>query len=174
MYVEFEELFVCYDTITKKCICISRQEHLIKRYINNNKIKNTEVFKVEGEDFIEKYESVYGSYELEEYGNNVVTCKEKLMLLDMVKEDAHMIKNIAMDLLRLIKELNLTDKERMKLAKAYTTLDSLLEPTTLRRVMDLDTLYKNSKIKDLIDIERELRGEIDEEINPDKPLIIII
>ena len=97
-----------------------------------------------------------------------------MMLLDMVKEDAHVIKSVAMDLLRLIKELNLTDKERMRLAKAYTTLDSLLEPKTLRRVMDLDTLYKNSKVKDLIDIERELRGEIDEDINPDNPLIILI
>lgn len=174
MHVEFEELYVCYDTITKKCVCISRQEFLIRRYITNNKINNVDIFKVEGENFIEKYESVYGSYELEEYGNNVVTSREKMMLLDMVKEDAHMIKSVAMDLLRLIKELNITDKERMKLAKAYTTLDSFLEPKTLRRVMDLDTLYKNSKVKDIIDIERELRGEIDEEVNPDNPLIILI
>ena len=75
MHVEFEELYVCYDTITKKCVCISRQEFLIRRYITNNKINNVDIFKVEGENFIEKYESVYGSYELEEYGNNVVTSR---------------------------------------------------------------------------------------------------
>ena len=40
MHVEFEELYVCYDTITKKCVCISRQEFLIRRYITNNKINN--------------------------------------------------------------------------------------------------------------------------------------
>ena len=61
MHVEFEELYVCYDTVTIKCICISRQEFLVRRYISANKVRNADIFKVEGENFIEKYESVYGS-----------------------------------------------------------------------------------------------------------------
>ncbi|WP_304576641.1 hypothetical protein [Romboutsia ilealis] len=174
MNVVFDELYVCYDTITKKCICISREEFLMRRYISKNKIEHFDIFKVTGDNFIERYESAYGSYELEEYGSNVMTAKEKMVLLDMIKEDAHKIKSVSLDILRIMSELNLNEKERLKLAKAYKTLDSLLESKNLRRVMDLDTLYENSKIKNLIEMEKELRGEIDDEINLDEPMIIFI
>ncbi len=174
MNVVFDELYVCYDTITKKCICISREEILMRRYISKNKIQNFDIIKVTGDNFIERYESAYGSYELEEYGSNIMTSKEKMILLDLIREDANKIKSVSLDLLRLISELNLNEKEKSRLSKAYKTLDSLLESKNLRRVMDLDTLYENSKMKNLIDLERELRGELDEEINLDDPLIIFI
>lgn len=169
-----EILYVCFDVHTKKCIAISRDKGLIWRYISNNQIKNCDVMEIEGEKFIEKYEVAFESLVLEEYGDNVLTSREQSILLDMIREDVHNIRSVSRDVLKLATELNINDKEKKRLLKAYQTLQDILEPSQVRRVLDLDSLYRDAKIKRLIDIERELRREIEEDQQIDGPLIIFI
>lgn len=169
-----EILYVCYDIYTKKCIAISREKGLMWRYISNNQIKNCDVIEIEGENFIERYEVAFDSLELEDYGDNIMTAREKMILLDMIKEDVHSIRSTSKDILKLAAGLNITDKEKKKLMKAYQTLQDILEPAQIRRVLDLDALYRDAKVKKMIDLERELRREIDDDQRIDGPLIIII
>lgn len=169
-----EILYVCYDIHTKKCIAISRESGLIWKYISTNQLKNCDVMEVEGERFIDKYEIAFEALELEEYGDNVMTIREKNILMDMIKEDVHNIKNTSRDILKLVANLNFTDKEKKKLMKAYEVLQEVSKPSEIRRLLDLDTLYRDAKIKRMVDLERELRREIDEDCTIDGPLIIFI
>lgn len=169
-----EILYVCYDIYTKKCIAISRDSSLIWKYISNNQLKNCDVIEIEGENFIEKYEVAFDTLELEEYGDNVMTAKEKYILLDMIKEDVYNIKNTSREILKLVANLNFNDKEKKKLMKAYQLLQEVSKPSEIRRLLDLDTLYKDAKVKKMVDLERELRREIDDDGTIDGPLIIFI
>lgn len=169
-----EILYVCFDIYTKKCIAISRDKSLIWRYISNNQIQHCDVMEVEGENFIERYEIAFETLELEEYGDNVMTSREVSMMMEFIREDVHNIRSTSKDILKLAANLNISDKEKKRLLKAYDTLQDILNPSELRRVLDLDTLYKDAKIKKMVDLEREMRREIEDDQTIDGPLIIFI